>query len=73
MSQSKSMNTIFTNKSFIIFTTQSDLVYFLCENIMNARTNDIHFCQFCFRLKEQVPAPRFTIVLEECFIISRGL
>ena len=43
MSQSKSMNPIFENRSFIIFTTQSDFVYFLCENIMSARTNDSEF------------------------------
>ena len=64
MFQRKSMNPIFANKSFIIFTTQSDFVYSLSENIMSARTNDIPFCQLCFRLKEQVPAPRLVIVLE---------
>ena len=43
MFQSKSMNPIFENNSFIIFTTQSDFVYLFCVN-MSARTNDIHFC-----------------------------
>ena len=40
MPESESMNPIFENNSFVVFTTQSDFVYFLCVNIMSMRADD---------------------------------
>ena len=48
------MNSIFKNNSFVVFTTQSDFVYFLCVNIMSVRVDDIHLCQLSFCFKETV-------------------